>query len=349
MSRRHNFQTISWFNDLNKRKLLELDPPYQRRSVWNQKFKDYFIDTILLSYPAPAIFLYEDISADGRSVYNVVDGKQRLMTIFEFIDNVFPVCDTSPKGTLRGKYFKDLDDTVKKQIWAYQFLVEYMPDRDESIINDIFDRINRNVAKLTAQELRHARLDGEFISVAEQLSSWMSENLPRNFPRFDPQSKKQMKDVEFTAILLLLIEEGPKGYSQTELDKAFSDRDESWEHRSVVEELFRESIRVINRIVTMPPERIDLSGSRLRNQADFYSLVGSIVALLREGRLPAPDDMRSRLESFIEKVDDEAIREEKENESANRYYQAARSASSDKGPREARVNILKSIILNETI
>jgi hypothetical protein len=35
-ARRQNFQTISWFNDVFKRQLLELNPPYQRRSVWNQ-------------------------------------------------------------------------------------------------------------------------------------------------------------------------------------------------------------------------------------------------------------------------------------------------------------------------
>ena len=49
--RRHNQQTIAWFNDLNKRGLLDLDPPYQRRSVWNQAYKDAFIDTILIQYP----------------------------------------------------------------------------------------------------------------------------------------------------------------------------------------------------------------------------------------------------------------------------------------------------------
>jgi hypothetical protein len=37
MSRAINFQTVSWFWDLYTRYLLELDPPYQRRSVWNQE------------------------------------------------------------------------------------------------------------------------------------------------------------------------------------------------------------------------------------------------------------------------------------------------------------------------
>ena len=61
LERRQSLQTIAWFNDLYKRDLLNLDPPYQRRSVWNITFRQYFIETVLLHYPAPAIFLYEDI------------------------------------------------------------------------------------------------------------------------------------------------------------------------------------------------------------------------------------------------------------------------------------------------
>jgi hypothetical protein len=40
---RHSPQTISWFWDLYQRGLLELDPPYQRKSVWNNVYKAYFI------------------------------------------------------------------------------------------------------------------------------------------------------------------------------------------------------------------------------------------------------------------------------------------------------------------
>src|SRR5438874_2329244 len=92
-TRRQSVQSIAWFWDQFKRNLLDLDPSYQRRSVWNQSFKDFFIDTVLLKYPAPAIFLYEDIRPDGTATYHVVDGKQRLTTLFEFASDQFPVPD----------------------------------------------------------------------------------------------------------------------------------------------------------------------------------------------------------------------------------------------------------------
>ena len=188
MQRRNNFQTIAWFNDLYRRQLLDLEPPYQRRSVWNQSFKDYFIDTILLNYPAPAIFLYENIDARGIARYHVVDGKQRLTTVFEFLEGQYPVSDIAIKTELRRKYFDDLPKEIKNEIWTYIFAIEYVPSPDENIINNIFDRINRNVARLSSQELRHARFFGDFIHVSEDLTDWMFLQLPPSFPRISKQS-----------------------------------------------------------------------------------------------------------------------------------------------------------------
>jgi hypothetical protein len=160
--RRQTTQSIAWFWDLYKRELLDLDPPYQRRSVWSQSYKDYFVDTILLDYPAPAVFLYEDIDEDGIAEYSVVDGKQRLSTVFGFLGNEFPVSDTASITGLRGLSFADLPPEVKKRFYGYQFAIEFLPTTDAGTLSNIFDRINRNVARLTPQELRHARFDGLF-------------------------------------------------------------------------------------------------------------------------------------------------------------------------------------------
>lgn len=342
MTRRHNFQTVSWFYDLWTRRLLDMDPPYQRRSVWNQRFKDYFVETVLLNYPAPALFLYEDIGTDGRSIYHVVDGKQRLTTIFEFITGTFPVCDESASTQSRGKYFASLDDHMKKALWGYQFLVEYIPTDDEKVINAIFDRINRNVAKLTQQELRHARLDGEFIRSAESLAAWTSEVLPKNFPRFAHQSRQQMKDVEFVALLLLLIEEGAKGYSQEDLDEAFTARDEAWDKSVEVENKYRETIAFIRSIVESSDQAKELLTTRLRNQADFYSLFGALKDLAEKGKQCASAEAAKRLLDFVAKVEDEQSRA-KDADVAS-YYEAARSASNDKGPRETRIAVISKLL-----
>jgi hypothetical protein len=63
MLRRADFRPFSWLNDLYNRDQLDLDPPYQRRSVWSERYRSEFVTTVLLNYPCPAIFLFEQIRA----------------------------------------------------------------------------------------------------------------------------------------------------------------------------------------------------------------------------------------------------------------------------------------------
>jgi Protein of unknown function DUF262 len=349
MARTINFQTISWFWDLYNRDLLELDPPYQRRSVWNQDYKDYFIDTVLNGYPAPAIFIYQEITPEGVSKISVVDGKQRLSTLFEFAENQFSVSEKATIQKFRGKYFKDLDTEDKQNFWKYQFAIEYLPSSDEQLIGDIFNRINRNVVKLTPQELRHAKFNGLFITAAEDLTTWMFSYLDEknNFPAIDTRTKKQMKDVEMVAQLLLFLEEGARSYNQDYLDKAFSDRDSEWEDKTEIETEFRHTIETIKKILKHEP---NLVKTRLKNQADFYSLFGAIAELNRTNQLNINQDTSQRIYNFLQKVEDKNLTNKSRDEldpyteKALQYYKAVKSAFTDSGPRKTRIEIMKSVI-----
>lgn len=341
MQRKATFQSLSWLWDLYKRNLLDMDPPYQRRSIWNDPYKEFFIDTVLNDYPCPAIFLYENITPDGAAKYSVVDGKQRLLTLFEFANNEFPVSSEATIAKHKDKYFKDLDDDSKRGFWRYQFAVEFIPSEDETLINTIFDRINRNVAKLTRQELRHAKFSGAFITKVEELSEWTFSTLPKNFPFIQPSSRKQMRDDEFLSQLLLLIEDGPKSYSQDDLDKAFSSRDPVWEKSEDVTNSYRATVQKIDEIVR-GDQTGDLIRGRLRNQADFYSLVGAIYGLSQLNGVSTSDEARDRLREFISIVEDD---QKRENYSpAQSYFAASRAASNDAGPRQTRINVMKGIL-----
>lgn len=341
-ARRQNFQTISWFWDLWKRELLDLDPPYQRRSVWNQAYKDSFVDTILLQYPAPAIFLYEEVSPQGTSKYHVVDGKQRLTAVFEFASGSFPVSEASIVSHLRGKQFNQLPDDEKTAFWTYQFSVEYLPTNEETIVNSIFERINRNTAKLSRQELRHARFGGQFISLAEEMADLMPRELSDGFPRIEDQSRKQMKDVELVASLLLYFRDGIRGYSQDELDQAFSDLDAEWEDFNSTRETFLRVLGCLGQLVKRP-EASPVYKTRLRNQADFYSLFVAVANLLSVGRLVCTDEgAATRLARFLSRVEDEQQRVA--DPVATAYFTAARSNSNDAGPRRTRTEILTTVL-----
>ena len=346
MARKQNFQTIAWYWDLHQRDRLDLDPPYQRRSVWNQNYKDYFIDTILLGYPAPAIFLYEEIEPNGLTMYHVVDGKQRLTTLFEFVEDRFPVSEKAQAVELRESYFSTLDDEVKRSFWGYQFSVEYVSTTDQAMINNIFDRINRNTVKLSPQELRHARFSGDFIQAAEEFSEYMTRELGDTFPNIATKSRRQMKDVEFVSTLFLLLELGARGFSTADLDEAFSDRDEKWEKQRDVQSRFRRVIAFLKQLVDME-DRHQILGTRLRNQADFYSLFGAIDSLLVEKTKIDPNEAARRLIDFVGQVESDELR--LDDAGLQMYYEAARSASNDTGPRNTRINIVRRVLTGKPL
>jgi hypothetical protein len=346
MQRKTNFQNLAFFYDLHKRGLLDLDPAYQRRSIWSQRFKDFFVDSVLNNYPCPAIFLYEQISTSGTASYHVVDGKQRLLTCFEFVENLFPISDEATIASLRGKLFQNLTDVQKLDIWRYQFAVEFVPQEDEKLITEIFDRINRNVARLTRQELRHAKYYGDFIQTVEAGAESMAEILPVNFPMLATQSRRQMKDLELVGNLLLLIEEGPRSYSQDQLDAAYSKRDENWFDRGRVTAEFSAAMMAIADILAADTTGALLK-SRLKNQTDFYSLTGAVHKLQLVKQLPDPSVTAKRLTVFLEIVDDEVHRDNIEQ--ATVYYTASRSASNDQGPRQTRINMITNIITHEIL
>ena len=88
-----------------------------------------------------------------------------------------------------------------------------------------------------------------------------------------------------------------------------------------------------------------LTRTRLRNQADFYSLVGAADDILRSGQRVAPRMAARRLREFVLLVEDEGRRAQ--SDLAAKYYAAVRSASNDVGPRRERIAILRDVLLGQ--
>ncbi len=354
MKRESNHQKIAWFWDLKNRERLILDPPYQRKSVWNQEYKDFFIDTVLNNYPAPAIFLYEEIDENGYPTYSVVDGKQRLTTVFEFLENAFPInirkqFNTAVPRDLDGKLFSELSKEVKDQIFTYIFTVEYVPSNRIQEINEIFDRINRNVRQLTKQELRHARFEGVFIKSVENMNDYMQTVLPNDFPHVAETKLTQMKDVEQVSELMLAIDENTiPDYTPDVLDVKFSERDEEWGEKDDVERKFKKIIDYIGQLVKYDDGY--LASSRLRNVGDFYSFFIALYEIDKERHALESLNMEavySNLKTFFDFYKN-LSREEQQNhpnELISVYYANVVSAAKSKARITKRKDIVIHIIL----
>lgn len=84
LTHRPETKTVKDLENLFEDGLLNLEPGFQRQSVWTERDRAKLMDSILRNYPLPAIFLYrrED---NGQIFYDVIDGKQRIESILMFM------------------------------------------------------------------------------------------------------------------------------------------------------------------------------------------------------------------------------------------------------------------------
>ncbi len=87
------YDLISSPNDFNTKTLVDfIDsgvvtiPGFQRNYVWDIKRASRLIESIIVGLPIPQVFLYEQ----DRDKFLVIDGQQRLMSIYYFVKERFP-------------------------------------------------------------------------------------------------------------------------------------------------------------------------------------------------------------------------------------------------------------------
>ncbi|MET8366707.1 DUF262 domain-containing protein [Micromonospora sp. NPDC005194] len=216
---------LTWLLDLHKNEQLNLDPSYQRKSVWTPKDRRFFMDTVFRNYPSPALFLHKTIDDEtGRTTYHVVDGKQRISTILLFVQDKFGLSEDFGDERLNGKRWRDLKDpAIRRLLWNYRVTVEELDEASILDINDVFSRLNKNASKLTPQELRHARFDGwliNFLEVEVSTPFWTRAKVRTR------AKERRMSDVQNLSELAAVTIRGDiGGFSQDDLDQLYAQYD----------------------------------------------------------------------------------------------------------------------------
>lgn len=150
-----------------------LNPEFQRRHRWDNTRKSKLIESFIMNVPIPPIFLYEK----EYSVYEVMDGLQRLTAISQFYEDKFVLQDLVEWKELNGLKYSQLPEQIKKGIdrrYISSIILLQETAKTEKEANRlkqlVFERINSGGEKLKAQEIRNALFPGALNDITISLS-----------------------------------------------------------------------------------------------------------------------------------------------------------------------------------
>lgn len=332
---------------------LNLDPGFQRNSVWTIKDRAKLIESVIRNYPVPAIFLYRR-EENGKIVYDVIDGKQRIESILLFI------------GVMRGNRF-----SVKTQLdqnsenvefdWNYlkrknrQSIIEGYKlytievDGDLSDIIDLFVRINSTGKALTSSEKQHAKYyNSPFLKTAANIAEKYKDYFSKTAVLSAGQISR-MKHIELLCEIMLSIGSDDVINKKAALDKIMG----KGLTPAQINKQKVKVIRVLNRIRTMFPK---LQETRFKQLSDFYVLAILIAKYEDEGFI-LTDKKRNKLawdllKEFSNGVDRARLKQKKvegieESDSIYREYLLTVTAATDEiSQRRKRMTIIDNLIRN---
>lgn len=342
-------QSAKWLHDLNDKGLLEVDNSFQRHYVWTLKNQVQLIESILLGYPIPEIYLWNTGTDEdtGDTKYSIIDGQQRCGAIFQFIANTFKLKENhldsnSTKFTVvKNRHFKDLEKEEKKALWAYIFsvrLVRSQVDRD-SIVK-MFLRLNSNNMTLNPQELRNAEFEGEFMTLASTLADldfWEENKI------FGVADRRRMRDISFIGTLLVFMKKGiSEDISNANLNQIYDLYNDEYPDKGKDQEKFESILSSIQEIINSNSERMKF----LRRQVHMYTLFTVIYDILSDNE-NLTDEQKLNYQNFIDNYDNDELLAKHFSELMPEVYQyksLSKEGTRQKSNRFERHRILKKII-----
>lgn len=168
-------------------------PDYQRNYVWDEKNKVLFIESVLLGFPIPFMFMAD--TDDGR--LEIIDGAQRIQTINDFFQDKITLNSLQKLNSVNGFRFSDLPVSQQRRLKNRTLRVIELDKRTSNDIRqDLFNRINTTGKKANDAEIRRGSYKGQLTDFIEACC----EN--KKFKQLCPIPKKKRDRYEDFELIL---------------------------------------------------------------------------------------------------------------------------------------------------
>ncbi len=312
---------------------IDLNPSYQRNFIWTPKDQKELIDTILLGYPLPSLFIYK--KPDGS--YEMVDGQQRSKTIFRFVQGQI----TSSKNT-NNKTFQKID---KESFLGYKLPVILIENiKSSESLKDYYVWINKKGVHLNISEVNKSEFhDTNFLKLSSNILTY--QNLI-DLDLFSETAAKRMNDRSFVEELLAYLQLGVKEKKKS-VEQIYKEDDISDEEYNYLDEKFKRIIDIIHHVQKVKSIKL----TRYKQKNDFYTLFSFINNNIEQDINLT--EYQYKILVFIDGVDLEGrqhIRPTNEDCDAFRNYAInCVSQSNSKLARDKRLEFFNSVLKNTNV
>lgn len=184
----------------------------QRSYCWERARKSSLIESMILSYPIPQIFAKRNLDKEnkkGNSIYIVLDGKQRLSTVKEYLNDEFALTKLPPVT-----YFDDeLNEDITLDISNKKF--SELPDGLKDLLNTVtfnivyFDNLTKEEEKLMFRKLNNGKplsTKNKTLASAKDIETLLDIGLHELFNQMLTDKARQNKNqVVITAKVLTML------------------------------------------------------------------------------------------------------------------------------------------------
>lgn len=341
---------IKWVSDNFKSGQLIVDNSFQRRYVWLNKDRVSLIESILIGFPIPEVYLWQNKTdpETGERIHSVVDGQQRLGAVFDFVTDSYSLDSKyfpkNQNADYIGKKFSELTAEQKSSIWGYDFSIRFI-NSDVSLddIKDLFLRLNRTNITLNPQELRNAEFNGEFIKLAAEISKLKFWD---KYKIFNAGDLRRMIDIQFISTILIFIRMGiAEETTQTALNKVYDQYNESYPEYFEDKELFSSLLDIVAILIDGRQNTQEI----VKKKTHFYSIFTLAYYLLKSNKYSDGkyEDVADKLnEWFSHYNNDTSFDDDVKNNLLSEYRILSQEGVQKKANRQRRMEILKELVCN---